>query len=70
MTLLPLPRGLGRDRKRVSEHDFQTSEYDTPRTECELNHASECQTLSMTKSNVKRVLFGGKVTRKVFAQKK
>ena len=53
MTLLPLPRGSGRDRKRVSEHSFQTSECDTPRTESELNHVSECQTLSMIKSQAK-----------------
>ena len=29
MILLPLPWGSGLDKKRVSEHDFQTSEYDT-----------------------------------------
>ena len=29
MTLLPLPRGLDRDKKMISEHDFQTSEFDT-----------------------------------------
>ena len=54
MTLLPLPPSLGRDRKRVSEHSFQTLECDTPRTECELNHVSKCQTLSVIKSQAKR----------------
>ena len=63
MTLLPLPRGSVRDRKRVSEHDFQTSEYNTPKTEYELNHALECQTLSMIKSHVKRD-FWKKIMRK------
>ena len=29
LTLLSLFRGLGRDKKMVSEHDFQTSECDT-----------------------------------------
>ena len=61
MTLLTLPQGLGCDKKRVSEHGFQTSKCDTHRTECELNHALECQTLSVSKSNAKRVFFGRKL---------
>ena len=63
MTFLPLPRGLGGNRKRVSEHDFQTLKYDTPRIEYELNHASKCQTLSMTKSKAKKA-FWKKILRK------
>ena len=59
MTLLPLLWGLEHDRKRVSEHNFQTSECDTSRTECGLNHPLECQTRSVTKSKVKRAYLEG-----------
>ena len=56
MTLQPLPRRSRRDRKKVSEHNFQTSEYDTHlKPECELNHASRLPTLGLTKSEAKRV---------------
>ena len=65
MAILPLPQGSGRDKKRVSKHGFQTSECDTHRTECELNHASECQSLSVTKSKAKRAFLVGKFSRKV-----
>ena len=57
MTLMTLPWGSGHDKKRVSEHNFQTSKCDTPWTECELNHGSECQTLSVIKSQAKRAFW-------------
>ena len=57
MTLLPLPRDLGRDRKMVLEPDFQTSECDTLRIEYALNYASECQTLSVIKSQAKKAFW-------------
>ena len=48
MTLLRLPQGLAHDRKKVSMI-FKPQNMRPPRAECELNYASKCQTLSMTK---------------------
>ena len=55
LTFLLLLWGLKRGRKIVSEHGFQTLE--TPRIECELNHALECQTLRVIKSQAKRAFW-------------
>ena len=54
MTLLPIPRRLGCDRKRYQSTVFKPRNLTPPRTKCELSHASECQTLSATKSEAKK----------------
>ena len=54
ITLLPLPRGSGHDRKWYQSTVFKPRNATPPRTKCELNHASKCQALSTTKSEAKR----------------
>ena len=59
MTLCPYFEVGGVTKKGVSEHGFQTLECDTPKTECELNHTSECQTFTVIKSKSKRAFLEG-----------
>ena len=59
MTLLLLTPGSRRDRKRVLEHSFQTSECDTIEPVYELNHASRLPILGVTKSKTKRAFLEG-----------
>ena len=48
MTLLPLPYGSGRDRKKISEHSFSNLGMRHPlKPECELNHASLSPTFDL-----------------------
>ena len=56
ITLLPLPRGSGHDRKMVSEHCFQTLECIPLRSKYDLNHVSLPPILGVTKPKAKRTL--------------
>ena len=50
MTLLPLTQGSGRDRKRVSKHNFSNLGMQHPlKPKYELNHASRLSTPDVTK---------------------
>ena len=69
MTLLSLPRGLGRDRKKVSEHDFQTSICDTYKNQSvKLNHTSLLSILGVAKFKSKRTLLEGEFLKEVTTQ--
>ena len=57
MTLLPLPHVRGAAKKGYQSTVFKSRNVTPPRTEYELNHASECQTLSVIKSQTKRAFW-------------
>ena len=59
LTLLHYPGIWGVTKKGYHNIVFKYWTATPPRTECELNHASKCQTLSATKSKAKRAFLEG-----------
>ena len=66
MTLLPVPRCSGHDRKKGIRAWFSNLRMRCSlKSECELNHASRLSTLGVIKSKAKRTFWKGKLWGKV-----